>query len=313
MRPLLLLLLTILAACGRNDARQGALLRLTEGLDAPPFSAEAAFAHIRTQVGFGPRVPGSAGHARQLEWMTAFVRARADTVELQPFTHETAAGERLELTNVFARFRPALRDRILVAAHWDTRPTADHDPDPARRGEPIAGANDGASGVAVLLELADVLSRHSPPIGVDLLFTDGEDYGPDPGDMFLGALHFARNLPAGYRPLYGVLVDMVADADPVFPTEGYSREHAPEVVARIWQVAEELGLERYFPRRRGPWIMDDHVALNQAGIRTANIIDFDFGPGNAYWHTHADSLQNVSELGPGVVGRVLVALIYMGG
>jgi glutaminyl-peptide cyclotransferase len=302
------------AGCGPGEsARRSGLPRLTDGLAAPDFDAARALGHIRTQVAFGPRVPGSDGHRRQLEWMTGFLRERADDVEHQSFTHVTAAGHTLELTNVIARFRPDARERVLLLAHWDTRPTADHDPDTRRRGEPILGANDGASGVAVLLELADVLSRHSAPIGVDLLFTDGEDYGPGTGDMFLGARHFATHKPAGYRPMYGVLLDMVADRDPRFLMEGYSQEYAPEVVSRVWQIAEEIGVGAYFPRRRGGYIMDDHVALNEAGIRTANIIDFEYGPSNAHWHTHADDLSNVSDVGLGAVGRVLVALIFIGG
>lgn len=279
--------------------------------EVPEFSAESAFAHLRRQVEFGPRYPGSPGHRRQLEWMLGWLAERADTVELQRFGHTTPEGRTLELSNVLARFRPSDRERLLLVAHWDTRPTADADPDPAARRQPILGANDGASGTAVLFELADVLSRHSAPVGVDLLFVDGEDFAP--GQMYLGATHFAANLPPGYRPLYGIVVDMVADTDPLFPVEGNSWRYAPEVVDRVWSTAESLGLGARFPRRVGSEVMDDHIPLNRAGIPTVNIIDFEYGPRNRYWHTLADTLENVAPDGLGLVGRVLTTLIYRGG
>lgn len=306
----LILGLAVLSACeGEPKAERGR----EASPPAPTFDGDAAYALLERQVEFGPRVPGTEGHARQLAWMEEYLRERADTLILQSFTHRTESGETLELTNLFARFRPEAADRVLYLTHWDTRPTADQDPDPARRDEPIAGANDGASGTAVLLQLADVLSRHSPPIGVDLLFVDGEDYGPTGVDMYLGATYFAANLPPGYRPLYGVLIDMIGDRDPVFPIEAYSQQYAPEVVQRVWRVADELGYGRIFRRTPGLAIEDDHIPLNRAGIRTIDIIDFDYGPGNSYWHTHQDSLQNTAPTGLEAVGRVLTTLVFRGG
>jgi len=278
---------------------------------APSFDADAAFALLERQVGFGPRVPGTDGHRAQLEWMTAFLQERADTVVLQPFTHRGPGGEQLELTNVMARFGPERRDRILLVAHWDTRPTADEDPDPDARDSPIPGANDGASGVAVLLQLADVLSRHSPPLGVDILLVDGEDYAPD--HMYLGSQYFADHRPRGYEPFYGIVVDMVGDRSPRFLQEGFSLDYAPEVVDRVWTMAERLGHGQIFVRAPGRHIMDDHVPLNRAGIPTINIIDFEYGPGNMYWHTHQDDLENVGPEGLGVVGEVLAEIIFRGG
>jgi glutaminyl-peptide cyclotransferase len=305
----------LLAACGdgrdANGAQVASLRIDTAGV--PAFSAEAAYALIQRQVEFGPRVPGTPGHAAQLAWMTQFLRERADTVLVQPFTHTAGDGTKLELTNLFARFRPDATARVLLVAHWDTRPRADMDSDDDRRELPIAGANDGASGAAVLLEIANVLARHSAPIGVDLLFVDGEDYGPGGEDMYLGAKYFARNPPASYRPLYGIVVDMVADKSPVFFMEGNSRDMAPEVVERVWRTAEQVGLGHIFVRSPGGYITDDHVHLNQGGFRTIDIIDFDFGPGNAFWHTHQDALHNTGPTGPGAVGTVLTTLIFNGG
>ncbi len=292
-RPLFLALALALAllaaACGgeRNAARG----EPAAAADVPHFDGDSAHALIKQQVAFGPRVPGTEGHRKQLEWMTNYLRSLADTVEVQRFTHVMPGGDTLPLANVFARFRPDAADRVLLVAHWDTRPISDQDTG-SFRAMPIQGANDGGSGVAVLMQLADVLSSHSPPIGVDLLFTDGEDYATleqPSADMYLGAEWFAQHKPPGYQPLYGVLVDMVGDESPRFPPEANSERMAPEVVERVWSTAEQLGYGDTFPRTGGISVTDDHLKLNDAGIRTADIIDLDYGPGNAYWHTHEDT------------------------
>jgi hypothetical protein len=279
--------------------------------NVPPFPADSAYELVRKQVGFGPRVPGTPAHAEQLQWMIDYLRPLVDTLEVMPFDHESRdGGGTVRMTNLLARFHPERSDRILLVTHWDTRPMADNESDEAKRRLPIPGANDGGSGTAVLMQLATVLSGHSPPIGVDLLFVDGEDFGP--GEMFLGAQHFAAGA-AAYKPLYGILVDMVGDKSPVFPIEPNSKDYAPEVVERVWRMAEELGYGNTFVRRMGVAVEDDHVPLNRAGIRTIDIIDFDYGPGNSYWHTLQDDLSNTSPAGLGMVGSVLAALIYRGG
>ena len=245
--------------------------------------------------------------------MLNFLESRADTVMEQRFTHRPAGAPPLALSNVIARFRPELRDRLLLVAHWDTRPRADASSDPEDRELAVPGANDGASGVAVLLELAEVMAEHPPPIGVDLLFTDGEDLGPTSRDMFLGARHYAVHPLPGPSPMYGVLLDMVGDRDPQFPVEGYSARYAPEAVQRVWGIARELGYAPLFPSRVGESISDDHVPLNQAGIPTASIIDFEYGAGNRFWHTPLDVPENTSAKTLGIVGAVLTELVYRGG
>jgi len=302
--PVKALVAFLLVACGSGDAPDGRP-------SYPAFDADSAYGLLVRQVEFGPRVPGSEGHAAQLAWMSSYLQARADTVWQQPFRHETGDGRVLALTNVVAQFRPGIGERILLGTHWDTRPMADREDDPELVDQPIPGANDGGSGVAVLLHLADVLSRHSPPIGVDLIFFDGEDWAP--GETHLGSKHFALHMPPGYRALYGVVVNMVADTSPEFPAESYSQQYAPEVVIRVWQLAEELGYGSYFPRRSGLAVDGPHVPLSQAGVRTIDIIDFDYGPDNAYWHTHDDMPENVSAEGLGVVGNMLSALLAGGG
>lgn len=272
------------------------------------FDGAQALAWVRHQVEAGPRVPNTPGHQAVGDWLERELRARADTVVVQAFTHVTAAGDTLRLRNFFARFRPAETTRVLFVTHWDTRPRADQDPVPANRERPVPGANDGASGTAVLLGVADQLKRVPPGIGVDLLFTDGEDYGDfggDAADVLLGAKYFARNMPPGYSPLYGVLFDMVGDSDQVFLREQYSMDAAPEVVERVWRTARDLGLRRQFPDRDTGYITDDHVPLIQAGIRTIDIIDMTYLP----WHTTADTPDKLSAQSLANVGRLALALL----
>jgi len=311
-RVLALAAMVLVGACGERGATanaQSPAAALAPDPAVPDFNADSAFSLLRQQVAFGPRVPGTAAHQRQLEWMTSRLRARADTLVEQEFTYAARSGRVLRLTNLLARFRPEQTRRILLLAHWDTRPMADQDPDEAKQQEPVPGANDGASGVAVLLQLAEMLARTPAPVGVDLLFTDGEDYGP--GAMYLGATHFAANI-GGYRPLYAILIDMVGDREPLFPVEANSRERAPGVVQRVWGMARQLGLAEYFPERTGTWISDDHIPLNNAGIRAIDIIDFEYGPANRFWHTTADVVENTAPTGLGAVGTVLANLIYRG-
>lgn len=281
--------------------------------DRPAFGGAAALALVDTQLAFGPRVPGTAGHAAQLLWMEERLRAAADRVERQDFVHtHTQTGAELQLTNLLARFRPQAARRVLFLTHWDTRPTSDAAETPERRAMPVPGANDGGSGTAILLAAAEVLSGTPPDIGVDLLFVDGEDYGPTTADMFLGARHFASRIPEP-RPLYGVLLDMVGDETPSFPIEGYSALFASDVASRVWLVAEALGYGSAFPMVVGQRISDDHIPLNEAGVKTVDVIDFDYGPGNSYWHTPEDDIDKISAATLEMVGELVLELIYMGG
>lgn len=296
MRPLVFALMAV-SAC-RGSAGQA----------APQFDGVQALRRVEQQVAAGPRIPGTAPHRVIGDWLEAELRSRADSVEVQRFTHVTQGGDTLPLRNIVARFRPADPNRILLLAHWDTKPHADLDPDPSRRRQPVPGANDGASGVAVLLGVADELRRLPPALGVDLLFVDGEDYGSFEGDApdnLLGSRHFAAHLPPGYRPLYAVLFDMVGDRDQRFEQEGYSLDGAPEVVERVWSTAESIGLGRIFRPRRGQYLNDDHVPLLRAGIRAIDVIDFDYPP----WHTTADTPDKVAAESLANVGRLALALL----
>lgn len=280
----------------------------------PRFDGEAALALVRAQVDFGPRVPGTEGHRRQLEWMVARLDSLAPDVVVDTFSHVTTMGDSLQLFNVVARFRPEATRRILLLAHWDTRPRSDQAEDPAQQEIPVPGANDGASGTAVLLELASLLAENPPPMGIDLLLVDGEDYGPESVDMFLGADRFASRLEEMQpRPVYGLLLDMVGDADAMFLQEELSAQLANVVVQKVWRAAQRLGYQEAFPDRIGERVYDDHVPLNEAGLPTATVIDMEYGPNNAYWHTPLDTPDRVSAATLEMVGEVVTELIYSGG
>jgi len=273
----------------------------------PVFDKERAFRSLTSQTDFGPRVPGTAAHEKCLAFLRRELQAEADTVRVQPFTHVGYEGTPLAMTNVIASFNPSSSDRILLIAHWDSRGRADEDPDPAKQGLPVPGANDGASGVAVLLEIARAFKAQPPPVGVDMLFTDGEDFGKesDFDNYFLGARHFAKHLPPGYAPAFGILLDMVGDKDLEIMKEPYSVEYAPDVVELVWAAARDAGVYQ-FTENTQRHVLDDHIPLNEAGIKTIDLIDFEY----PYWHTTADTPDKCSPESLEAVGNVLLHLLY---
>src|SRR5438094_4953990 len=293
------LLLVLLLACQARGSARGV---------AREFDGGRAFSYVEQQMQFGPRIPNTPAHERTGDWILAQLRTRADTVAVQAITHVTRQGDTLHLRNFFARFRPAALERVLFLAHWDTRPHADQSPNLGQQRLPVPGANDGASGVAVLLGVADALKAKPPAMGVDLLFVDGEDYGDfatDSNDVLIGSRYFAAHQPPGYPPLFAVLFDMVADKDQQFYYEANSEAFAPEVVDRVWHVAADLGYDRVFIPAVKHNLPDDHVALQKAGIHAIDVVDFDY----PYWHTTEDTIDKVSAAARQVVGDVAVALV----
>jgi Zn-dependent M28 family amino/carboxypeptidase len=259
-------------------------------------------------MSFGPRIPGQPGHRQTGDWLLAELRARADTVIVQEIRHVTRrGGDTLQLRNFFARFRPEATERVLLLAHWDTRPHADQSQNLGQQRLPVPGANDGASGVAILLGVADALKLRAPTMGVDLLFVDGEDYGDfaDSTDVLIGSRWFAAHQPAGYQPLFAVLFDMVGDKDLQIYQEGNSLAVAPEVVQRVWRAAAGLGYERHFVPAVRHTLTDDHVSLQRAGIHAIDVVDFDY----PFWHTTDDTIDKVSAASLQIVGDVAVALV----
>ncbi len=277
---------------------------------APPaaaarrFDGERAYELLKKQVAFGPRVPGQPGHTACRDFLLQELKLLADEASLQEFT-QNVGGRRLPMANLLARWKPKSPGGVLLAAHWDTRPTADQDPDPSKRGQPIAGANDGASGVAVLLELARRFKAAPPPVPVLIVLFDGEDYGPGLDRMFLGSRHFAARLPDNC-PREGVLLDMVGDRDLRIPQEWNSLQGAPDVIREVYDVAHRLGYRREFPKEAGGEIQDDHVPLLRRGLKVIDLIDFDYPP----WHTLADTPDKCSAKSLQAVGDVVGEWVY---
>ena len=268
---------------------------------------ERALAFLTAQTDLGPRAPGTAGHEAGLRYLVETLRALVDTVETMRFQPMDSHGRRLPpMANIIGRIRPDAQPRYLLCAHWDTRPRADRDPDPARRDDPIVGANDGASGVAVLMEVASVLRDHTPPVGVDIVLFDGEDWGEEGSldDYFLGSREYAAQRWSE-EPELGILVDMVGDADLHIPVERLSWQTSPDLVSNVWRVAEDIGVDA-FDARVGRTVYDDHLPLVEIGWSVIDIIDFDY----PYWHTHSDTPDKCSSESLESVAKVLVAVIH---
>lgn len=270
----------------------------------PKFDRNNAFQYLLNQCKFGPRVPGSPAHERTKRYIIEELKKFSKNVIIQDFVYRGTRGE-LKLTNLIAVFGPKTYSNLLLAAHWDTRPYADQDPDPQKRHLPIIGANDGASGVAVLLEISRILNSFTPPKGVIIVLFDGEDYGKTTDEMFLGSKHYSKNLILESPIEYGILIDMVADKDLDIPIERNSFIYAPEIVRKVWGRAGELGLKSFNPKIGQP-ILDDHIPLLEAGIPCIDIIDMDY----KYWHTLGDTPDKCSPASLEQVGRLLIDLIY---
>ncbi len=293
----------LVTACGGAGGSQAATL-------TTDYDGQTALGYVKTQLDFGPRIPGSPGHRRAGDWITQMMRARADTVIEQRWTHRTVKGDTLPMRNILARYNPAASQRILYVTHWDTRPVSDAAFNLGERMTPIPGANDGASGTAMLIALGDALKRAAPPpnVGVDLLFVDGEDYGdfPKDEDVLIGSRYFAEHLPdSAYRPLFGVVWDMIGDRDLKIDQESHSLERAPEVVQRVWKTAADLGYGSVFLAQEGQAVTDDHLPLLDKGLRVIDVIDYLY---DAH-HTPRDTLDQVSAQSLKIVGDVALALI----
>ncbi|HEX7402223.1 MAG TPA: M28 family peptidase [candidate division Zixibacteria bacterium] len=273
----------------------------------PRFDAPRAFTYITEQCQMGPRYPGSVGHEKARKYLLERLSGYTPLVKTQEFTYRDEEKQLdLQLTNIIASFYPEKKERILLCAHWDTRPMADHDPDSSLRSQPILGANDGASGVAIMLEVARILSEEEPPWGVDLIFFDGEDWGPESQvDKFcLGSKYFAKN-KGNYQPHLGILLDMVADQDLKLYKEGFSCTYAPQLVDFIWAKAHNLGFS-CFNDTIMYYLYDDHLPLLKAGIPCIDLIDFDY----PWYHTTSDTPDKCSPQSLQIMGDLLMDVLY---
>lgn len=311
----MLLIIGISAGCQPDKPGSGtpAVQPVLAQVRVPDFQADSAYAYIEKQLAFGPRVPNTAGHTGCAQWLVTQFRAFGAEVSTQPAVVTAFDGTRLNMQNIIASYNPASRDRILLTAHWDTRPFADAGTE--RRNQPIPGANDGGSGVAVLLEIARQLSQQAPAIGVDIILWDAEDYGnPETADSYcLGSQYWASNKhKPGYSARYGINLDMVGASGATFLKEGNSMQYAGHVVSKVWSTAQRLGYGSYFSSQRANAVVDDHFYMaTKGGIPTANIIDQRQGEGFfPYWHTHQDDLQAISRETLKAVGQTVLEVVY---
>lgn len=273
------------------------------------FDGESALQYAKAQFDFGPRVPGTPAAQKAGDWIIAEMKARADTVIVQSWTHVLQDGRQLPMRNILARFKPDATDRVLYVTHWDSRPISDRAENLGERQLPVPGANDGASGVGLFVALGDALKKTPPTFGVDLLFVDGEDWGDFDADLIddlIGSTYFAKNPPdSGYKPIFGVVWDMIGDRDLRIVKEGYSLQGAPEVVDRVWRVAAELGHGGVFVNEEQGGITDDHVPLLRAGMRVINVIDIEY----PHHHRQSDTMDKISARSLSIVGEVAEALL----
>jgi len=291
------------------------LLFLTFGCgpSGPDFDEDHAFEYLVAQCDFGPRNPGSEGYYACLDFIINELDQSADDIILQDFRYrEQRYRKRYDLQNIIARFNPDASFQTIISAHWDTRPWADQEDNRRDRNQPIIGANDGASGVAVLLELAKIMGETPPPIGVNLVFFDGEDLGvPGENETYCqGSRYFAKNLPIP-RPDEAINLDMVGDKQLHIPVEKYSLEYNPNLVRYLWGRADDMGLDAFDITPQYA-IYDDHVRLHEiAGIPAIDLIDFKYpNPYANFWHTMNDVPENCSAESLEQVGKLMVDYIY---
>jgi len=279
----------------------------------PVFDGQAALALVKKQTDFGPRVPGSPAHSETLDWMEEFLKPLADVVQRQPFTaYNPFSQQSVSAANLIASFYPEKRRRIMLCAHWDSRPVADQENPPVD--EPIAGAVDGAAGTAIMLQMARILAEHEPAYGVDIVLFDAEDIGvagasPDFENWFQGSRYFASVAKqTGYKPWFAILVDLVGDREATYYKEQLSLDYAPDIVEKVWDMAAALGITQ-FKQSPGTSLYDDHWILNRdAGIPAIDITESigDY----PYWHTREDTFDKVSAESLAAVGKVLVGVLY---
>ena len=319
-----LALIFTIASCD-SEKKESTSVPEKPAIKVPTFNEDSAFAFVQKQVDFGPRVPNTAAHGFAGDYLINQLEAFGAKVKVQAFEETTFDGERLSLRNIMGQFNPTAKKRILLAAHWDTRPYADKDlnePD-----KPADGANDGASGVGVLLELARVIGKEQPNVGVDILFFDGEDWGEknNQGNIIkppnhleswwaLGSQYWSKN-KGNYHAFYGILLDMVGAKGSQFHVEGYSNQYAPNIVKKVWKTANEIGFSNYFIYQPQGGINDDHVYVNQhAKIPMIDIVHFDPDPAVGYFgdyhHTLKDNMEIIDRRTLKAVGQTILHVLY---
>jgi len=295
--------------------------KIKERIDVPIFNSDSSYYFIEKQVSFGPRVISSKGWENCAIWIEKKFKTYTPNVIVQEAPIITYDGKNHTLKNIIASFSTEKNNRVALFAHWDSRHIADHDT--KNTNSPILGANDGGSGVGILLEMARQFSGNNPKIGVDIILFDAEDYGqPENSDYpimedswCLGSQYWSKNPhKINYNARYGILLDMVGSKNATFYREGNSVYFASSVLQKVWKKGNELGFGKYFVYQNGPEIMDDHVYVNYlARIPTIDIIEYDPSTEshfNKHWHTHKDDMDNIDRETLDAVGQTLLEIVY---
>lgn len=289
-------------------------------LKVPAINKDSAFAFVKAQVEFGPRTPGTKEHQLCGDWIITKAKSYGAKVIEQPFKAQTFSGIKFDARNIIASYNESVKPRLLLAAHWDTRFVSDHDPIMSKKNTPVTGADDGASGVAVLLEIArQIQANPIPNLGVDFIFFDAEDQGGESSEedatesWCLGAQYWSRNLHVkGYQAKYGILLDMVGAKSPRYTKESTSMRYAPAIMDKIWLMAQRMGYGNFFVNENSPGITDDHYFVNY--ITRIPMIDIINRPTNdkfvPHWHTTNDVLENIDPESLRATGQVVLAVIY---
>lgn len=310
-----------MCSCGGSPSQTTTPNQETVKVNTPTFNSDSAYNYIAQQVAMGYRVPGTETHKKTAMWLAEEMQRHGANVITQEATVEAYNGQQLPMYNIIAQFAPEKSNRILLAAHWDSRPYADHDPNPDNHTRPIDGANDGASGVGVLLEIARNIGKEAPAIGVDIILFDVEDYGaPDwvAGDhsdtWALGSQYWASHPhKPGYRARYGILLDMVAAPGLCFYREYFSNYYAPHIIDKVWECAARLGYGSTFVNSMGGAITDDHLYMNRGGVPSIDIIQMNSNSETGFfdqWHTIDDNMKHIDTYMLEAVGQTVMTVIY---
>ena len=299
------------AASSTDNETSTEAVATTTASERQAFDGNGALDLTQQQCNFGPRVPGTQAHAKCADWLISTLKQSCDTVILQTGTVQTATEGKIGIKNIIGVINPDASQRLLLLAHWDTRPWADNDPDPANHSKSVMGANDGASGVGVLLQLARQLKADSTTLGIDILLVDAEDMGEDDNEESwgLGTQYWVQHPHVqGYRPLFGILLDMVGAQNATFTREYYSMQYAGGFVDLVWNNAAG----NHFINAQGGAVTDDHVFVNRGGIPCVDIIDMRSDTGTGFcpeWHTLSDTMDGISATTLGEVGQTLLNVI----
>jgi len=317
--------ISMVVSCGgkKNNSDGTDTTKVVTNVNVPTFNSDSAYNFIKAQVDFGSRVPNSDAHKKCADYLIAKLKSFTKDIVVQETKVKSFDGKTLNIKNIVVSFKPGTNDRIFISSHWDSRPFADQDADVKNHKTPILGANDGASGVGIIIELARLLSINPPPIGVDLVLFDAEDYGQPENSGYaemkdswcLGSQYWAKNPHVkDYYAKYGILLDMVGGEGATFTMEGTSMQYAPDIMKNVWDTAIRIGFSDYFLYSKTGAITDDHLYINEyAKIPTIDIIHHDSSTPSGfykYWHTVKDDMSGINKNTLNAVGQTLLTVIF---